>query len=435
MRLLSRFSPQVPFMSQSSSLQALIQQAHRLVREGRHEDGRRIWEQVLVAAPADPQALYALGFLALQRGAPATARDYLAKAVEVRPDDVLAYMTLAVALRETKDIQGELTALRTALAIDPYFVPALLSLGAWQERRNDGRNAAQTYRNVLKIMPDERSWPPELRDHLTHARAVRDRDNQAFFNYLVHETQETREKHQGADLARFDQGVAIMAGLSKPYYPEPIAFTVPRLPALPFYDRAQFPGLKALEDATDIIRDELLAGLRDLEGFTPYVQYEPGVPLNQWADLNYSDKWRTLFLWQYGEPIPENQARFPKTAALLAKAQMADIEGWCPTAMFSALAPGAVIPPHTGETNARLIVHLPLVIPEKCWFRVGAETRPWTMGECLVFDDSIEHEAANGSDQLRVVLIFDVWNPYLSEAERDLMRATMKARAAYYAQN
>ena len=32
----------------------------------------------------------------------------------------------------------------------------------------------------------------------------------------------------------------------------------------------------------------------------------------------------------------------------------------------------------------------------------------------LIFDDTIEHEARNDSDELRVVLIFDLWNPLLT---------------------
>ena len=55
-------------------------------------------------------------------------------------------------------------------------------------------------------------------------------------------------------------------------------------------------------------------------------------------------------------------------------------------------------------------------------FRVGATTREWNVGEAFVFDDTIEHEAWNRSDRLRAVLIFDVWNPYISEAERELLR-------------
>ncbi|MEO8411193.1 MAG: aspartyl/asparaginyl beta-hydroxylase domain-containing protein, partial [Propionivibrio sp.] len=54
-----------------------------------------------------------------------------------------------------------------------------------------------------------------------------------------------------------------------------------------------------------------------------------------------------------------------------------------------------------------------------CWFRVGEQRRDWVRGEAFVFDDTIEHEAMNPSDELRVVLIFDVWNPELSPIERD----------------
>ncbi len=40
-----------------------------------------------------------------------------------------------------------------------------------------------------------------------------------------------------------------------------------------------------------------------------------------------------------------------------------------------------------------------------------------------MFDDTIEHEAWNDSDKLRVVLIFDIWNPLLTPPERALITA------------
>jgi aspartyl/asparaginyl beta-hydroxylase (cupin superfamily) len=77
------------------------------------------------------------------------------------------------------------------------------------------------------------------------------------------------------------------------------------------------------------------------------------------------------------------------------------------------------------------VVHLPLVVPAGCAFRVGNETREWVPGKAWVFDDTIEHEAWNDSDQLRTVLIFDIWHPDLTEAERELVRATMEGLAAF----
>jgi aspartyl/asparaginyl beta-hydroxylase (cupin superfamily) len=100
---------------------------------------------------------------------------------------------------------------------------------------------------------------------------------------------------------------------------------------------------------------------------------------------------------------------------------MLELPGLGPTALFSLLAPHTRIPAHTGSTNVRLVLHLPLIVPPGCGFRVGNETREWEEGKAWVFDDTIEHEAWNGSDKLRVILIMDVWNPHLTLAERDLV--------------
>jgi len=91
--------------------------------------------------------------------------------------------------------------------------------------------------------------------------------------------------------------------------------------------------------------------------------------------------------------------------------------------MFSILAPRTRIPPHTGSNNVRTTAHLPLVVPDGCGFRVGAETRAWRVGTAWAFDDTIEHEAWNDSDEPRAIFIFHVWNPLLTAAERAAVRA------------
>ena len=101
------------------------------------------------------------------------------------------------------------------------------------------------------------------------------------------------------------------------------------------------------------------------------------------------------------------------------------VPGASPVAMFSLLAPRTRIPAHTGVANTRLVCHLPLIVPPDCGFRVGATTREWRVGEAFVFDDSIEHEAWNDSDELRVVLIIDVWPPALGDAERQAVAAVI----------
>ncbi|HKS58163.1 MAG TPA: aspartyl/asparaginyl beta-hydroxylase domain-containing protein, partial [Steroidobacteraceae bacterium] len=82
--------------------------------------------------------------------------------------------------------------------------------------------------------------------------------------------------------------------------------------------------------------------------------------------------------------------------------------------------------------NTRLIVHLPLIIPPGCGFRVGGEEREWQPGKAFVFDDTIEHTAWNDSDEPRAVFIFDIWNPEVSAQERALVSAAVAGVSDFY---
>ncbi len=243
---------------------------------------------------------------------------------------------------------------------------------------------------------------------------------------------EVRARHAGEALDRFDEGLQIYAGRKRAYTHEPLLLHYPGLAPIQFFDRGLFPWLPELEAATDQIREELVVVMReDLEAFDPYIQYPPGVPVNQWVELNHSPRWNTYFLWRDGKRFDDHCARCPQTAAVLARLPMLDQPGFGPTAMFSVLEPKTHIPPHTGSANTRLIAHLPLILPGPARFRVGNDTRDWKMGEAWVFDDTIEHEAWNDADKTRVVLIFDIWRPDLSAAERELITAMMTAKNAY----
>ena len=69
--------------------------------------------------------------------------------------------------------------------------------------------------------------------------------------------------------------------------------------------------------------------------------------------------------------------------------------------LFSCLKPGTHLRPHCGSTNTRLTAHLGVVIPPGCSIRAADETREWTEGECIVFDDSFEHEVHHRGDSDR----------------------------------
>ena len=132
---------------------------------------------------------------------------------------------------------------------------------------------------------------------------------------------------------------------------------------------------------------------------------------------------------------PEAATLFPKTVKALEAAPVPVIPRQAPMALFSKLTPGTRIPPHNGFLNTRLICHLPIIVPENCGaLRVGNEERPWVEGELLIFDDSIEHEAWNESDEERVIVLFEIWRPELSDEERGLVTTMLAAVKEYHSE-
>lgn len=418
-------------MSQTQ-VSTLASAAGAAAAAGRWQDAERLWAEVRALDPQHVQALFSLGVHAYQRADFAKAVELLRSAQQAAPRDPMIPLTLSVVHRDAGQPDREWAAIIESLSIDPYFLPALLSKGETLERRQQPRAAAAVFRDVLKVAPPEPQWPPALQRRLSQAREAVQRDVQALAAHLGQRVAGEQAMLDAPLGSRWHEAVSIFAGQSKPYRSECSQLHVPRLPALGFYEPALFPWIAGLQAETAAIKaelEQLLAERR--EDFTPYIAYQPGDPVNQWRELNHSTAWSSLHLWAHGAPVALNLDRCPRTAAALAKIEAVQIAGLCPNAMFSALAPRTVIPPHTGETNARLVAHLPLIVPEHCTFRVGYEWRTWREGEVLVFDDTIEHEARNDSDALRVVLIFDVWNPFLSAAERAMVSSLSTAMREY----
>ncbi|HEU0154194.1 MAG TPA: aspartyl/asparaginyl beta-hydroxylase domain-containing protein [Arenimonas sp.] len=419
----------------SEAIKALVQAAGAAANQGRWSEAEPLWRKVLAIDPRHPQALYSLGVHAFKRGQLAEAHGLLQAAHASAPGEPAVAISLAVVLREMGDAAGELRAIEASLVADPYFLPGLLAKAAYLQRLGKLRAAAMVYRNALKVVPQETQWPPSLRPQLLQGRELVERVGREMAAFLSERIGARAAALTPSEAERWREAGAVLSGQSTVYPSVCSRLQVPRLPAIPFFDRADFAWVPEVESRTEAIIAEMRAAMsEDQAGFRPYIAYEAGVPVNQWHELNHSKRWSSYFLWQHAQPIHEHLARCPETARALEAVEMADIGGLCPNAMFSALAPHTHIPPHHGETNARLVVHLPLVVPDHCLYRVGHERRRWTVGELLIFDDSIEHEARNDSDELRVVLIFDVWNPLLSMAERDMVRVLSAASAEFQLQ-
>ncbi|MBS0393914.1 MAG: aspartyl/asparaginyl beta-hydroxylase domain-containing protein [Proteobacteria bacterium] len=400
---------------------------------GRLDEARQLLARAQLAAPDDAQVLNALARRELVAGNAGAARQLLARAVAADPRQAEIWLNLAAALRGLGQRAEEMAALERALALEPRHTRALLQKGSLHELTGELRAAAAAYREALRTIPPGVAVPPAMRPAIDGARRVVAENNRRLEAFLDERLAALRARHPPAERRRAERSLEILLQQAPIYRSQPSFLYLPGLAAVEFHDPAQFPWLAQVEAATDAIREELMAVLADgPETLEPYVRIPRGAPLDQWRELNESRRWGVYFLWREGRPFPEHIARCPRTVAALGGWPRCEIPGCAPTAVFSILEPHTRIPPHHGVNNARLIVHLPLVVPPGCEFRVGGERRSWEPGRALVFDDTIEHEAINDSDLPRAVLIFDIWHPALSAAGRELVAATCAAVGSYY---
>lgn len=360
----------------------------------------------------------------------AKAQALLEEATRANGSNPALWIKLSALRRAGGDLEGALAAIDRGLSIKPLDFTALLQRGIILEQLGDAA-AAQTFGHALAQLPSGAELPPVMRPVVAHARDVWEKHSAAVGQHLRAAIPHGLSSQAGQRAERF---VSNRARITKHFHQEPTDFHYPGVPEIEFHDRADFPQLAFLEAATDTIRAEFEALLPvEAAELVPYVQYPEHVPLAQWKALNNSREWTAIHLLRNGERVEANARHCPATLDVIARLDQPHVRGASPNAMFSLLAPRTRIPPHTGVANTRLVCHLPLIVPPGCGFRVGATTRDWRVGEAFVFDDTIEHEAWNDSDQLRVVLIVDLWQPSLSAEERSAVTAIIEAAGVSFA--
>ncbi len=385
---------------------------------------RRLLDDAVRAAPDHPQILNARGMRALADGDLDQALAMFARAAARDPGEPVLWINQATVHRMRGHDDAERDTLGRALDIDRLNFTAQLRMTELHQRRGDTIEAAKGWSGIVQMAAAMPERSAGIDDALARGRAFLSDHTTA----LGHEIDGALAGLAGTTEARrMAACVDHMLGRRAIYANQCAGVHFPFLPADEFFDCALFPWFAALEARAPAIRAEALALVADgIPAIRPYVRQDRGTPENKWSPLDNSLDWSACFLWEYGVRNDAVCARCPETAAALAAVPQTDIPGKAPTAFFSILKPHAHIPAHTGVTNTRTIVHLPLAVPGNCRFRVGGETRAWREGEAFGFDDTIEHEAWNDSDEPRIVLIFDVWNPHLTGAEQTMLKEVFR---------
>lgn len=399
-------------------------QAQQLLREGRVAEAEQAYEQLLLQSPDHVEALNVIALAALRRRDCPRAVRMLERAVTAHPRDFHSRFHLGRACDEAGELARALLEYEAALRIDPSAYVARLYWAYALDRSGERQRALSQYMQALDQAQragrwlDPASTPANLRPMVEHAvRLVRDTKRaiaDSVFSSL-------RASYGESELVRVAQALRIYLRERPARYPDPrqqpTFFYLEGLPPSPYLDRKLFPWIEALEQQTPAIREELLRLLPSSAGRERVFLSDEVERLNlRGADATSS--WNGYYFYRHGQRRQDNCAACPITAAAIDALPLPRITGHGPEVLYSVFTPGTHLLPHRGVTNTRLVGHLPLLVPRDCALNVGGELHVWQPGRVVVFDDTYEHEAWNRSDQIRVVTIFDIWNPHLTQVER-----------------
>lgn len=349
---------------------------------------------------------------ALARGDVQQAASLLELAAQ-RGRDSSTLLRLATIRRSVGDFAGAVQAASAAVELAPRnFVMSLL-LGSLREATGAIHAAERAYRMACRVAPLDLSFQPAMAKQIDRARSSVEAASR--WRKRLLDWQPDSDSGLTVDEDRRLRGFRsnILENLEAGPLTPPL-FLLPGIRSKKYFDASAFRGMAELQAATDAVRDEFICVADGLD-----------LNLSQSSTGNHGmgsegssmGKWSMIPLIRNGIVVEEFASRCPLTMALASQLAMPRLGFISPSLYFSVLEQGSRIAPHTGITNARVIAHLPLIVPDRCGFRVGGETREWEVGRAMVFDDMAVHEAWNESTETRVVLIADLWRPELSVAE------------------
>ncbi len=394
------------------------------MRQGRVAEAEQLYRRVLEAQPDNVEALNVLALSALRARQLPEAGSLLNRAAAAHPNDPVTQHHLGRVMDAAGNTAGAVAAHARAVSLAPDFHVARLHLAAALERSSQGADAPIQYARALNDAQAQGRWlntettPPPLRPLLQQAvRAVREGRRASFARLL----DPLMQRYGRSELARVEQCIRIYLREEAPVRTDerqqPTFLFFPGLGASPYLDRSRFTWIDALEADTGVILEELMLLLPDSAGRERVFGSEE-LERDNLRGLDRPPSWNGYYFYRHGIRREDNCTSCPATARALDRLPLVHLREHGPEVLYSVFTPGTHLLPHRGVTNTRLVGHLPLIVPENCALNVGGELHHWQPGKVVVFDDTYEHEAWNRSTQTRVVMIFDVWHPGLSEAER-----------------
>ncbi len=133
---------------------ALFDQAFALHQQGKLDEARALYEQVLQHNPRDFDALHLLGVIAARTRDPARAVELIGRAIEVNPGVAAAHSNRGAALKELKRLDEAVASYERAIALQPDTPEAHSNLGNALRELRRPQEALACYDRAIALKPD-----------------------------------------------------------------------------------------------------------------------------------------------------------------------------------------------------------------------------------------------------------------------------------------
>ncbi len=412
--------------SAQANLQSRLLKARALVESAQVLQAEAAYAGILKEWPECVEACALLARFAIERGDPMRAANLLERARAVEPDEPQLAVNLGYAYAKSGRPVGARNLMDATVARFPEFHAAWMLLGQLAEGIGDRTTASRAYAQAIKLAQRKGMWLNEATTQSQQTAMVMNAIQQVrlwWRERFFASFQAIREKYGNDELKRVDRALAgyLREADVTPDDPRqrPKFLYFPDIPSTPYLDPYLQPWAKKLADAFPEIRAEAAQLLADQVPLPGFLTFKEGDKVEKYlTGTGPNTAWDAFFFYRRGKRYDDNHLRCPKTSAVLESIDLCRIRDQTPEICFSMLTPGSHIMPHFGVTNTRVVVHLPLIVPGDCALGiVDGDAHQWKEGELMMFDDTFQHEAWNRSDQTRVNLLMDAWNPHLTEVE------------------
>ena len=422
------------------SADSRLERAHRHARRGEILQAELLYRALLRDHADCVPAARAVAAFALDRGDAQAAHDHLAAAMKHAPRDPGVLLAHAQVLWQLGAADEARTALESLVSIDPGHHVAWLLLGEIREDGGDNHGALRAWYQAITRAQAAGQWLNcDTTDPAIVEAVMRngERLRKGRRDHLFDSFQNVRDTFGTPAVARVERALTGYLGEWDATPPDPRQrpkfFFFPGLPAGPYHDAMLHPWARTLQDSWLDLRQEAMELLAEDRDFESFLGLKPGQSREGYVGgSNPNAAWDAYFFYRHGDRLDAHHIRCPKTSAVLESIELCRVANQAPEVCFSVIRPQSTIIAHYGVTNTRLVMHLPLIVPPDCALDiVDADAHHWKEREPMMFDDTFQHGAWNHSDEPRLILLMDCWNPHLSEAEKIAVKQIVEAIDAF----